>query len=145
VFEEEDMRSLLLTVTAGAGLGLIVLTTSPANSFTVTTPAGVRQASAALDLTESVHCRRYSHRHRRGHRWSRGCRAGAVIVGPRRSGVVVRDGRRSFTTSPGARVPSAVQRSPGNYLNPSNPQDRSGSSNRQDMNQPRAINPQDMR
>jgi hypothetical protein len=27
----------------------------------------------------------------------------------------------------------------------SNPQDRSGSSNRQDMTQPRAINPQDMR
>ena len=35
--------------------------------------------------------------------------------------------------------------SPGNFFNPSNPQDRSGSSNPQDMTQPRAINPQDMR
>jgi len=30
---------------------------------------------------------------------------------------------------------------PDNFINPSNPQDRSGSSNRQDMTQPRAINP----
>ena len=41
--------------------------------------------------------------------------------------------------------PNRIGRSPGNFFNPSNPQDRSGSSNRQDMTQPRAINPQDMR
>lgn len=139
------MRSLLLTVTASAGLALIFLATSPASSITITMPAGVRQAVDALDLTEAVHCRRYPHRHRHGHRWSRGCRVGAVIIGPRRSGVVVRDRGRNFTTSPGARAPSPVGRSPGNFFNPSNPQDRSGSSNRQDLTQPRASNPQDMR
>jgi hypothetical protein len=66
------MRSLLLTVTASAGLGLIFLTTSPANSITISAPAGIRQAADALDLTEAVHCRKYSHRHRHGHGWSRG-------------------------------------------------------------------------
>ena len=39
---------------------------------------------------------------------------------------------------------SSAERPPGNYFNPSNPQDRSGNSNPQDMTQPRAINPQDM-
>jgi hypothetical protein len=135
------MRPLLLTMTASAGL-VIFLTTSPANSITITAPAGIRQVADALDLTEAVHCRKYSHRHRHGHGWSRGCSGGAVSVGPRRSGVVVRD--RS-TTPAGARAPSQVGRPPGNVINPSNPQDRSGSSNPQDMSQPRAINPQDMR
>jgi hypothetical protein len=142
--KEEDMRSHLLTVTAGAGLALIFLTASPANSITITTPAGVRQAADALHVTEAVHCRGYLHRHKPGHRRSRGCDIGAVTTGPRRSGVVVRDGGKSFTT-PGAPAQSLTGRSPGNAFNPSNPQDRSGSSNRQDMTQPRAINPQDMR
>ena len=136
------MRPLLLTMTASVGL-VIFLTTSPANSITISAPAGIRQAADALDLTEAVHCRKYPHRHRHGHGWSRGCRVGAVSIGPRRSGVVVRD--RSTPTTPGVSAPSLVGRPPGNFINPSNPQDRSGSSNRQDMTQPRAINPQDMR
>lgn len=146
--KEEDMRSHFLTVTASAGLALIFLTASPANSITITTPAGVRQATDALRLTEAVHCRAYLHRHKLGQRRSHGCGVGAVTTGPRRSGVVVRDSGRKFTT-PGvpARVPaqSLTGRSPGNFVNPSNPQDRSGSTNRQDMTQPRAFNPQDMR
>jgi hypothetical protein len=67
---------------------------------------------------------------------------GPPYRGPRRSGAVVRDG---FTTPRGVGAPSLVGRPPGNFINPSNPQDRSGSSNPQDMTQPRAINPQDMR
>jgi len=52
-----------------------------------------------------------------------------------------------MSTTPGLTDPSplngaTVGRSPG--INSSNPQDRSGSSNPQDMTQPRAINPQDM-
>ena len=54
------MRLLLLTVTASAGLALIFLPTFPVNAITVTTPASVRWAADALDLTEVVHCRRYS-------------------------------------------------------------------------------------
>jgi hypothetical protein len=135
------MRPILLTMTASAGL-TIFLTISPANSITITAPADIRQAAGALDLTEAVHCRKYSHRHRQGHGWSRGCRVGAVRIGPSRSGVAVRDGS---TTPPGARAPSLVGRPAGNVINPSNPQDRSGSSNPRDMTQPRAINPQDMR
>jgi hypothetical protein len=138
---EEDMRPFLLTMTASAGL-VIFLTTSPANSITITAPAGIRQAADALDLTEAVHCRKNPHRHRHGHGWSRGCRVGTVSIGRPRSGVVVRD---SSPTSSGVRAPSLVGRSPGNLINPSNPQDRSGSSNPRDTTQPRAINPQDMR
>jgi hypothetical protein len=143
------MQSNLLTMTASAGLALIFLTTLPANSITIATSlVGVQQASDALELTEAVHCRTYPHRHRRGHGWSHGCRVEAEIVRPRRS-----HRGRSVTTVPGIRAPSAAGirapsaagRSPSNFINPSNPQDRSGSSNRQDLTQPRAINPQDMR
>jgi hypothetical protein len=109
------MRPLLLTMTASVGL-VIFLTTSPANSITISAPAGIRQAADALDLTEAVHCRKYSHRHRQGHGWSRGCRVGAVSIGPRRSGVVVRD--RSTPTTPGVSAPSLVGRPPGNVINP---------------------------
>jgi hypothetical protein len=130
------MRSPLLTIIATV-LGLIFLSTFPANSITVTTPAGVGQAADVLDLTGAVHCRRYSHRHRRGHGWSRGCRA--VINTPRGSGIVVRG------ALPRVRPLLPVGRPPGNYFNPNNPQDRSGNSNPQDMTQPRAFNPQDMR
>jgi hypothetical protein len=131
------MRLPLLTVTASAGLALIFLTTRPANAITTVAPAGLGRAAAALDLTEAVHCRRYAHRHRRGHGWSRGCRA-AIIV-PRGSGGVVRG------TLPRV-MPLAPVGSPSrNFFNPSNPQDRSGNSNPQDMTQPRAFNPQDMR
>jgi hypothetical protein len=135
--KEEDMCSLVLSVTASAGLALIFVTTSPANSITITTPAGAQQAADALDLTEAVHCRRYAHRHRRGHGWSRGCRAAIVI--PRGSGGVVRG------ALPRVRPLLPVGRPSGNFFNPNNPQDRSGNSNPQDMTQPRAFNPQDMR
>jgi hypothetical protein len=138
--KEGVMRSNLSTVTAMAGLVLICLTTSPASSITITTPAGVLQGIDSLELSEAVHCRRYPHRHRHGHRWSRGCRVGTDIVTPRRA-----HRGRSVTTLPGARPPSPVGRLPSNFINPNNPQDRSGGSNRQDMSRPRAINPQDMR
>jgi hypothetical protein len=65
------MRSLLLTATTSASLAMIVLTISPANSITISTPIGVRQVTDALHLTEAVHCRRYAHRHRHGHAWPR--------------------------------------------------------------------------
>ena len=138
------MRSHLLIVTASAGLALISLTASPANSITITTPAGVRQATDAMHLSEAVHCRGYPHRHKHGHHWSRGCGVGAVTTGPRRSRVVVRDGGRNLIT-PGVPAQSLTGRSSGNFSSPSNPQERSGNTNRQDMTQPRAINPQDMR
>lgn len=138
------MRSHLLTVTAGAGLALIFLTASPANAITITTSAGLRQAADALQLSEDVHCRGYLHRHKQGHGRSHGCGVAAVSTAPRRSGVVVRDGGRNITTT-AAPARSPTGRSPGNFISPSNPQDRSGSSNRQDMTQPRAFNPQDMR
>ena len=126
------MRVRLLTVIA-SGLGLIFVATFPANAITLSTPSGVGQAADVLDLTEAVHCRKYAHRHRRGHGWSRGCRAS------RGSGGVVRG------VLPRVMPLSPVGRPPGNYFNPNNPQDRSGNSNPQDMTQPRAFNPQDMR
>ena len=126
------MRSHLLTVAASAGLAAILLTISPANAITVTTPASIRPAADALDLTEAVHCRRYSHRHRHGHRWGRGCG-----VSLKRSGVVGRDGG-GLGTAPRAPLYSVPTVRP----NPSNPQDLSGRSNPQDMTVPRAINPQ---
>jgi hypothetical protein len=53
-------------------------------------------------------------------------------------------GSRKFTTQgdPSPLNGATVGRSPS--INSSNPQDRSGSSNPQDLTQPRAINPQDM-
>jgi hypothetical protein len=135
------MRSYLLTMTAGAGLALILLGTSPASSITLTAPSGARQATDPLDVIEAVHCRRYSHRHRKGHRWGRGCAVKGTATGPARAGAIAP--RRSITTP--LRPLSPAGRAPGNFYNPSNPQDRSGSSNPQGMTQPRAINPQDMR
>jgi hypothetical protein len=135
------MRSFLLTVAASAGL--ILLATSPANSINIATPTGVRQASDALALTEAVHCRRYLHSHRSGHGRSRGCSVAPAITDAPPSSGVVRAGVRSSAPRLGA--PSTVGRPPANFINPSNPQDRSGSSNRQDMTQPRSFNPQDMR
>jgi hypothetical protein len=132
-------------VTASAGLGLIFLTTPPANAIVIAPTAGIRHAADALDLTEAVHCRKYSHRHKRGHRSGRGCGA-EVIVRPPRSGIMVPE-RGGNVTSPRVRVPplSASPTAPRRGANPSNPQDRLGTSNPQDMTVPRAINPQDMR
>jgi hypothetical protein len=136
------MRLLLLTVT-GAGLGLSAfLASPPAAAITITTPAGVRPAVAELAIIEAVHCRRYRHWHEDGQGWSRGCGAGGQtgILRPSDSGRTV-----APITLPKVGAPAPVGRPAGNYYNPSNPQDRSGSSNRQDMTQPRAFNPQDMR
>jgi hypothetical protein len=135
------MRSLLLTATTSASLAIIVLTISPASSITIGTPTGVRQAIDALHMTESVHCRKYRHRHRHGHAWSRGCDE-AVTRAPRRSGLVGRPGGGTPSAVPGGVVTGPTGRSPGNYFNPRNPQDRSGNLNPQDMTQPRAFNPQ---
>jgi hypothetical protein len=46
---------------------------------------------------------------------------------------------------PAPTLPPVVRGRSGNYFNPNNPQDRSGNLNPQDMTQPRAFNPQDMR
>ena len=136
------MRTLLQTVAAATGLGLIILATSPANAINLATSLGVRQAADALDLTQAVHCRKYAHKH--GHRWSRGCRG--TVVRPKGSGTTVAPARlMSPTLPPGIGVPSPVGRPSGNVISPTNPQDRSRASNPQDRTQPRAINPQDMR
>ncbi len=88
------MRPSSIVVAAIAGLSILYIGSSRTDAMTTTSPAGLRLAAEVLDPTESVHCRRYFHRHRHGHRWSRGCRVGVVIEGPRRSGVVVREGVR---------------------------------------------------
>ena len=139
------MRSLLLGLAASAGLGLVPLATSPANSITITAPTSVRQAIDALNLTETVHCRRYLHSHKNVQGRSRGCGDDPVVVDPQPSDGVVRAGVGVRGTAPRLGAPSTVGRSPGNFSNPGNPQDRAGSSNRQDMTQPRSFNPQDMR
>jgi hypothetical protein len=151
------MRPFLLTVATGTSLGLSLLTTSPGNSMTIAAPMGLRPAVQALALTEAVHCRRYPHWHAKGHRWGRGCtldvgdeppRSGVARASVRGStglGVRSSTGVGSTTGLPRTSAPAGVARQPGNFLNPSNPQDRSGASNRQDMTQPRSMNPQDMR
>lgn len=139
------MRSLFLGVAASAGLGLISLATSPANSMIMARPADARQAVDALSLTEAVHCRRYLHRHKNERGRSRGCGVDPAVTDAKPSSGVVRAGVGVRSSAPRLGAPSTVGRSPGNLVNPSNPQDRSGSSNRQDMTQPRSFNPQDMR
>lgn len=139
------MRSLLLRVTACAGLGLTSLATSPANSLPIATPTGFQQAADALQLIETVHCRRYLHRHKNEPGRSRGCGDAPVVVTPQPSDGVVRAGVGVRSSAPRLGAPSTIGRSPGNFINPSNPQDRSGGMNRQDMTQPRSFNPQDMR
>jgi hypothetical protein len=129
------MRSRLLTATTGTVLGVLMLTVSPANSMTLASPTAVRDAADALDNSEAVHCRKYAHQHKHGHRWGRGCR------------VTTRGSSGSVAPAPLPRptLPPVVRGPSGNYFNPSNPQDRSGNLNPQDMTQPRAFNPQDMR
>jgi hypothetical protein len=137
------MRSHSFTTTGSAGLALILLTMSPANAITITAPAELRRASDALDLTQAVDCRKHPHRHKHGHAWSRGCDVETEIIPPR---PVTRGSGGAYAPAPLVVAPlSPVGRPPGNYFNPSNPQDRSGNSNRQDLTQPRAFNPQDMR
>ena len=135
------MLSPLLRAAASAGLALVLFSTSPASAITIVTPAGIRQAADTLNLTEAVHCRRYLHRHKQGYPLSRGCGGGADALGPGISGA----GVGSPATLPRVSAPLPVGRPSGNYVNPSNLQDRSGNLNPQDMTQPRAFNPQDMR
>jgi hypothetical protein len=82
-------------ILAAAGLSLILLSTPRANAMTTSSPAGLRAGLEAIDLTEAVHCRRYPHRHRYGHRWGRGCGPRAVIIERDRPGIVVRERERS--------------------------------------------------
>jgi hypothetical protein len=139
------MRSHLLGMAAGAGLGLIFLGTSPAGAITVATPTGLRQAADALGLTDTVHCRRYLHRHRNEQGRSRGCGAAPAVTDVQPSRGVARAGVGVRSSAPRLSTPATAGRPPANFFNPGNPQDRSGGSNRQDMTQPRAFNPQDMR
>ena len=92
------MRTLPYLSAAVAALGLI-LSAPRAEAITNTAPAGIRTGIEIIDLVEPVHCRPIRHRHRRGHGWSRGCRAG-VIIAPARRGVVIRErgGIQSGTT-----------------------------------------------
>src|SRR5262245_41905732 len=126
--KENDMRLLLLRVAAGAGLGALVFTTTPASAITMAAPAGVRQRAAAPNLAEDVHCRKSRHRHKNGHRWGRGCSVDDAVINP----AVIDPGYSSGAGAAGTRgvVPSRIisptARSPGNYFNPMNPQDRSG-------------------
>lgn len=123
------MRALLLTVAAGAGLGLTVLATAPAGAITTTALAGVRHAADGLRQAEPVHCRKYRHRH--GRYWGFGCTSGSGSTVAPQSGV-------------GLQAPALLTVPRPLGANPSNPQDRSGISNPQDRTVPRAINPQDM-
>lgn len=75
------MRLISLGLAAAAAVGL-ALATSPANALTAPPPAGVQLAVEDMQGFETVHCRRYRHRHRYGHGWSRGCRDGVVIIVP---------------------------------------------------------------
>jgi hypothetical protein len=136
------MRRYLLSPAGSAGLALILLAIFPAGAMPIAAPAAALRAAAALDLTEAVHCRKYVHRHRRGHARGRGCDEDADAArrpATRGSGGVYAPAPLKLAPLPQAGRP------PGNYFNPSNPQDRSGGSNPQDMTQPRAFNPQDMR
>jgi uncharacterized membrane protein YgcG len=54
------------------GFVLSVCAASPTRAMPAG-PAGLRTAMPALDPVEPVHCRRYSHAHRHGHPFSRGC------------------------------------------------------------------------
>ena len=128
--------------TRSAGPALVFLAISPANSITITAPAEARRASDALDLTEAVDCRDHAHRHKRGHARGLGCDVETDVIGPPGSGVVPRGSGGAYNPAPLVVEPlRPVGRPPGNYVNPSNPQDRSGNSNPQDMTQPRAFNP----
>ena len=84
------MRLSHLMIVAGAGLGICIVGAHRAEAMTGTSPAAARAALPEINLAEPVHCRPYLHRH--GFRLTRGC--SVVIVQPRRSHVIVRDGVR---------------------------------------------------
>jgi hypothetical protein len=86
------MRVSHLMIVAGAGLAVCFVGASRTEAMTGTAPAAVRAALPELNLTETVHCRPYLHRHGYSRVLSRGC--DLVVVHPRRSHVFVRGGVR---------------------------------------------------
>lgn len=76
------MRLISLGLAAAAAVGVVFVYANNANALTAPPPAGVQLAVEDMQGVETVHCRRYRHRHRYGHGWSRGCRDGVVIVVP---------------------------------------------------------------
>jgi hypothetical protein len=80
------MRSIILVAVAGLAVGLF--NANRAEAMATPAPAGLGMAADEVAVTTPVHCRRFMHRHRFGHDWSRGCRIG-VTVAPR-GGVSVR-------------------------------------------------------
>lgn len=95
------MRLISLGFAAAAAVGL-AFATSPANALTAPQSAGLQLAVEDMQTFETVHCRRYRHRHRYGHSWSRGCRPGVVIIVPseRRRGYRQRTRVRTETRGP---------------------------------------------
>ena len=75
------MRLISLGLAAAVAAGL-AFATSSASALTAPQPAGVQLAVEDMQGFETVHCRRFRHRHRNGHGWSRGCRDGVVIIIP---------------------------------------------------------------
>jgi hypothetical protein len=89
---------------ATAGFGLM-LSASAATAITISAPAGLRVGIEANGVVEPIHCRRYGHGHRYGHRWGSGCRVGVVVTPrsvrlPPRSRTIVRT-----PIDPGVQVP----------------------------------------
>jgi hypothetical protein len=85
-----EMRAFILAAVAGLAVG--ALGTHQANAMTNTSPAAVRLATEAVDVSESVHCRPYRHWHAWEHRWTHGCHGGAVGV---ETDVEIRRGHRA--------------------------------------------------
>jgi hypothetical protein len=99
-YEDNDMRPIILVALAGLAVGLF--NANRAEAMTTPAPAGLGMAADEVAVTTPVHCRRFMHRHRFGHDWSRGCRIG-VTVAPRsadirRDRAFIREGVRTRTT-----------------------------------------------
>ena len=125
------MRSLLLTA-AGAVLAVTLLMTAPADAIAMLALAGALRSAESPNIAQGVHCLNYAHRHSRGHDMGLGCgdEGETVAPEPRRRGS---SGSVSPITLPRVTAPAPVGRAPGNYVSPTNPQDRSGNLNPQDM------------
>ena len=92
---------------ATAGFGLI-LSASSATAITISAPAGLRLGIETNGVVEPIHCRRYGHGHRYGHRWGSGCRVGVVVTPKSRSVRLPPHSRTIVRTpiDPGVRVPT---------------------------------------
>jgi hypothetical protein len=77
--KEQHMRSSPYLLAAAAAFGLTALSTSRVDAMNSTSPAGLRAALEAVDLTQPVDCRAYKHKHVGGHGWGTGCEPGVVI------------------------------------------------------------------